>query len=227
MGFLSAILERRRREGQLRSLAQRARESLRAGDVAGAIGLCRRMQPGPEAEAALAEVERDLLLGETAEAADAAFEALSRISGVLQETLAELAEHLGEAAYKPGWRQIERRLPTVLFHFTDLSNLPLILSRGAILSRLRLELEGIQPERPGGDGRSWWQDRSKGVLDYVHLSFSAPHPMLFAAAARIPRPVYFAINPRLTLRKETLFSDRNATDTEAVTGGSVQDCEGV
>lgn len=68
-----------------------------------------------------------------------------------------------------------------LFHFTDVSNLPLMESEGGILSLRELEAREIEVPKPGGNEWSRDADRMKGLDGYVHLCLRPNHPMEFRA----------------------------------------------
>lgn len=139
----------------------------------------------------------------------------ANLSSTREITLNFLLEQLGRSAYKDGWEDAVPWLPERLYHFTDIENLPLILTSRKLMSWDLMTSSGIHPVKPGGDTQSRWRDHRLGLGNWIHLAVRAPHPMLFAAAKRIRRPVYFAFDSSLALQKSARFSDRNATDAGA------------
>lgn len=82
------------------------------------------------------------------------------------------------------------------FHFTDTRNLPSIREHG-LLSLRELGARGIPIPAPGGNPLSQEIDVSRGLDAYVHLSFTASHPMDYRAKmdGRIERSKYLQIDP--------------------------------
>jgi len=86
---------------------------------------------------------------------------------------------------------------TVLYHFTDRRNLPLIREHGGLFSMAELTKRGIQIPAPGGNQWSRDADGLKGMDQYVHLCFRANHPMEYLArqASRIGDSIFLEIHP--------------------------------
>jgi hypothetical protein len=74
-----------------------------------------------------------------------------------------------------------------LYHFTDRSCLPSIANSG-LLSWVGLEKAGIVGKK-GSSELSRALDRRKGLGDFVRLSFSPKHPMLFVALKEVGWPI--------------------------------------
>lgn len=97
-----------------------------------------------------------------------------------------------------------------LYHFTDRSNLDSILRNG-LVSWYTMEQENLKG-RCGGNQASREMDESKGLEDFVRLSFTRSHPMMFVCAkdGRVPDPVILEISLNVVSRPGTLFSNMNA-----------------
>ena len=105
---------------------------------------------------------------------------------------------------------------TRLYHFTDRSCLPSIATFG-LLSWVGLEKACIFGKK-GSSELSRALDESKGLGDFVRLSFSPKHPMMFVALkeGRLVDPVVLEVNLGIVLTSGTLFSDRNAAASTAL-----------
>lgn len=116
---------------------------------------------------------------------------------------------------------------TCLYHFTDERNLQSIKEQGGLLSWAYCENNGIKIPMPGGGELSRRLDIKKGLQDYVRLSFTKNHPMMFIAKdeGRITTPVILEIDPEVITFETTKFSNKNATITrENVSiGNSIDD----
>ncbi len=120
---------------------------------------------------------------------------------------------------------LHTNLITDLYHFTDKENLPSIKKHGGLYSWYRCLNNGIIIERPGGNELSRLLDSSKGLENYVRLSFNPYPPMLFAAvkSGRILNPVILRIDPSVVYWKSTIFSDQNAASNSARIGSQIVD----
>lgn len=112
-----------------------------------------------------------------------------------------------------------------LYHFTDLSNFESIVKNGGLYSWSYCEANEIVISRPGGSALSRELDTRRGLEDYVRMSFLKDHPMLHAARrdGRLVNPVALEIDLRALLLQSVLFSNRNATATEAEIGAELGD----
>jgi hypothetical protein len=72
-----------------------------------------------------------------------------------------------------------------LYHFTNVNNLPGIRRLGGIFSTVRLNEMG-EVFCAGGDEASLVLDRQCGMDQFVHLCFTAGHPMAFRVRERNP-----------------------------------------
>lgn len=100
-----------------------------------------------------------------------------------------------------------------LYHFTDRKNIPSIKQHGGLLSWYYCNQHNINIPNPGGGSLSRDLDVSRNLQDYVRLSFTTQHPMMFVALkdGRIDDPVILKIDPSVIFLKYTIFSNMNAT----------------
>ncbi len=112
-----------------------------------------------------------------------------------------------------------------LYHFTDRDNLESIISSGGLYSWYGCEQRGIKIAKPGGSDLSRQLDKNNGLQDYVRLSFTRNHPMMYAAMqeGRISNPVILEIDIEAIGWEGTLYSDRNATRNDARRGDTLAD----
>jgi hypothetical protein len=123
-----------------------------------------------------------------------------------------------------------------LYHFTDSGNFSSIVNSGGLFSWLYCEKNGIEIERPGGSALSRELDVRSNLENFVRLSFSKDHPMLYAAKrdGRLVDPVVLEIDLRVILLQSKpflhpwpLFSNRNATANGAEIGRALDDLKKV
>lgn len=135
---------------------------------------------------------------------------------------------------KPNWPAFKSILDQnrikKLYHFTDRANLTNIINNGGLYSWCDCKRKGISIPKPGGGGPnslSWSLDSKKGLQDYVRVSFTTQHPMMYAAIndGRISDYVILEIDPEVIWWSGTLYSDMNATRNEANVGDSISDFE--
>jgi len=95
-----------------------------------------------------------------------------------------------------------------IWHFTDKSNLDLIVENKRLLSLGELKRRRINIPIPGGNDRSHDADRMKGVQEYVHLAFVDDHPMLYRAKqkGRIPNPIWLKIDSSILLEDNVRYT---------------------
>jgi len=105
-----------------------------------------------------------------------------------------------------------------VWHFTDRSNLELIVKHKGLLSLAELERRGIAIPAPGGNEWSHHADKMKEVHEYVHLAFVDDHPMLFRAKqdGRIPDPIWLKIHSSIILEKEVRFCSEVSNKSGAI-----------
>lgn len=102
---------------------------------------------------------------------------------------------------------------TKLYHFTDRDNLDSIINNGGLYSWMDCENKGIKIEKPGGGDLSRKLDTDRNLQNYVRVSFTTNHPMMYVAMndGRISNPVILEIDPEVVTWKGTKFSNMNAT----------------
>ena len=90
---------------------------------------------------------------------------------------------------------------TMLYHFTDRRNLPLIREHGGLYSADELVNRKIEVPAPGGNDWSRDADGIKGMDKYVHLCFRNTHPMEYVARqdGRISDTIYLQIHADVLL----------------------------
>ena len=104
---------------------------------------------------------------------------------------------------------------TKLYHFTDQSNISSIKKLG-LFSWSHLVGNAIKTVC-GGNSRSHKMDKEADRHDFVRLSFTPNHPMMFACKkdGRITNPVVLEVDINVILLPDTLFADRNANKKDA------------
>ncbi len=114
-----------------------------------------------------------------------------------------------------------------LYHFTDRKNLESIKRNGGLYSWDFCEKNNILITNPGGDSLSRTLDRRHRLENYVRLSFSRNHPMMYVAKKqnRIENPIILEIDPEVIFWKNTKFSDKNATRNDVNVGQELVDFE--
>lgn len=121
------------------------------------------------------------------------------------------------AKYNPDREEIIRILRNngiqCFYHFTARENLSSIRQLGGLFSWYSMEQRGKVIPCPGGGGLSRQLDQSRGLEDYVRLSFTRNHPMMYVAwnEGRIANPVVLKINIDVAALKGTKYSNKNAT----------------
>ena len=100
-----------------------------------------------------------------------------------------------------------------LYHFTDRDNIESIILNGGLYSWMDCERKGIHISKPGGGSLSRQLDGSRNLEDYVRVSFTTEHPMMYVAMkdGRISNPVILDIDPEVVTWKDSKFSNMNAT----------------
>lgn len=112
-----------------------------------------------------------------------------------------------------------------LYHFTDRENLKSIIDNGGLYSWADCDVKGINISKPGGGDLSKSLDRRDNLQNYVRVSFTTEHPMMYVAMndGRITNPVILEIDPEVIYDSETKYADRNATRNGANVGGTFDD----
>ena len=117
---------------------------------------------------------------------------------------------------KSNWQEFEQVLNenriTKLYHFTDRDNLESIIKNGGLYSWMDCERKGIKINKPGGSPVSRQLDSGRNLEDYVRVSFTTQHPMMYVAMkdGRISNPVILEIDPEVIYWNETLYANLNA-----------------
>lgn len=114
---------------------------------------------------------------------------------------------------------------TKLYHFTDRDNLDSIVSNGGLYSWADCEAKGITISKPGGSAQSRSLDSRDGLQNFVRISFTPQHPMMYVAMndGRISNPIILEIDLEVILDTTSKFANMNATKTGANVGSSLDD----
>lgn len=117
---------------------------------------------------------------------------------------------------KSNWQEFKAVLDehriTKLYHFTDRDNLESIIKSGGLYSWMDCDRKGIKINKPGGSAASRQLDSSRNLEDYVRVSFTTQHPMMYVAMkdGRISNPVILEIDPEVIYWNESLYANLNA-----------------
>ena len=117
---------------------------------------------------------------------------------------------------KSNWQEFKAVLDehriTKLYHFTDRDNLESIIKNGGLYSWMDCDRKGIKINKPGGSSASRQLDSSRNLEDYVRVSFTTQHPMMYVAMkdGRISNPVILEIDPEVIYWSESLYANLNA-----------------
>lgn len=117
----------------------------------------------------------------------------------------------------------------VLYHFTDRANLESIAINGGLYSWKSCEKKGIKIAKAGGVGFGRDLDSKYGLEDYVRLSFTKEHPMMYSAIndGRIQDPVILEIDLEVVYWVHTIFSDTNATKSGHLMGEALENFQNI
>ncbi|AMQ56272.1 DarT ssDNA thymidine ADP-ribosyltransferase family protein [Algoriphagus sanaruensis] len=128
---------------------------------------------------------------------------------------------------KSNWRDLKKVLQenniTILYHFTDHSNLKSIKENGGLYSWYYCDKNNIVIPMTGNSSLGRSLDLEFGLEDYVRLSFIKDHPMKHVAMneGRITRPYLLKVSIEVCYFENTRFSDMNAADRRHTNGDSV------
>ena len=134
---------------------------------------------------------------------------------------------------KPNWIEFETILKenniNTLYHFTAKSNIKSIISNGGLYSWHYLDLNNIAIPYPGGDSLSRDLDKQYRLQDFVRLSFTKKHPMMYTAQneGRISSPVILEVDINVCYFSKTQFANMNATKTGHNCGDSLNDLKAI
>ena len=123
---------------------------------------------------------------------------------------------------KSNWQEFKAVLEvhgiTKLYHFTDRDNLESIIMNGGLYSWMDCERKGIKVNKPGGSTVSRQLDTSRSLGDYVRLSFTTQHPMMYVAMkdGRISNPVILEIDLEVVYWNESIYANLNAASYKAI-----------
>ena len=132
---------------------------------------------------------------------------------------------------KSNWQEFKAVLDehkiVKLYHFTDRDNLESIIKNGGLYSWMDCERKGIKIAKPGGGNLSRQLDSGRNLEDYVRVSFTTQHPMMYVAMkdGRISNPVILEIDIDVVYWKDTIYSNLNATKhtIKPIIGGTISD----
>jgi hypothetical protein len=131
------------------------------------------------------------------------------------------------AYFKSEWNKIRKVLfdneINTLFHFTDKANLKSIKKHGGLYSWQHCISNKIHIPSPGGNELSRNLDKNKGLEDYVRVSFTRNHPMMFVEHTRDKNNIILEIDSEIAYLKSTLYSDVNANRNSAIIGKDLSD----
>lgn len=136
----------------------------------------------------------------------------------------ELKEKKLLEKYKYDWKlyrkYLKKRKIDCIYHFTDKRNLKSIIDNDGLFSLRACEENNIIINKPGGNQLSHNLDRKASLDNFIRLSFTANHPMMYFAISdgRIENPVILKINPEVIYWLKSKYSDSNATSKNAVIG---------
>ena len=117
---------------------------------------------------------------------------------------------------KTNWHEFKTVLDehgiTKLYHFTDRDNLESIIKNGGLYSWMDCERKGIKINKPGGSIASRQLDSGRNLENYVRVSFTTQHPMMYVAMkdGRISNPVILEIDPEVIYWNDSLYANLNA-----------------
>lgn len=116
-----------------------------------------------------------------------------------------------------------------LYHFTDRANLQSIRDNKGLYSWYFCVSNNIEITRPGGGTLSRELDRHYSTHDFVRLSFTKSHPMMFKACKekRIVAPVVIEIDIEAAFFENTQFSNMNATKTGHSCGSNISNLNNI
>lgn len=129
---------------------------------------------------------------------------------------------------KENWREIENIFKqngiVKLYHFTDKANLPLIKINNGLFSWDYCIKNNIKVPYFGGGELSRSLDSKANLQNYVRVSFTRQHPMMYVAQkdGRIQNPIILEISLEVAYLLNTKYSDRNATKNGARIGNDIE-----
>ncbi|MGL4363546.1 MAG: DarT ssDNA thymidine ADP-ribosyltransferase family protein [Cellulosilyticaceae bacterium] len=134
---------------------------------------------------------------------------------------------------KNNWQDFQRVLSqnsiSRLYHFTDAANLDSIIRYGGLFSWDYCNKHNIVIPQKGGGDLSRALDKHYGLEDYVRVSFTPKHPMMFAACrdGRLKKPIVLEISLDVCYFQDTRFSNMNATKNGHREGRELEDLKAI
>lgn len=129
--------------------------------------------------------------------------------------------------FKSDWEEYKKVITAnnihTLFHFTDAANLTSIKKHDGLYSWSHCEKNNISITNPGGNKLSRNLDKSKGLEDYVRVSFTRSHPMMFVEPIRNRSNIILEIDPEVIFWKKTQYANKNATANDVNVGSTLKD----
>lgn len=129
--------------------------------------------------------------------------------------------------FKSDWEKFKEILSDkniyTLYHFTDRSNLKSIKKHKGLYSWHHCATNGISIPVPGGNQLSRDLDTRKGLQDFVRVSFTRSHPMMFVQPIRNRNNVILEIDPEVIFWNETQYANKNATRNDVNVGSTIDD----
>lgn len=139
----------------------------------------------------------------------------------------QVVEEYQRTKFKANWKDYNEVLLEhgirSLYHFTDRSNLESIKRHGALLSWYYCQTNGIDIPVPGGNQLSRELDTRKGLQDYVRVSFTRNHPMMFVQPIRSRDNIILEIDVEVVFWNKTMYANMNATRNEVKVGDTLND----
>jgi len=134
---------------------------------------------------------------------------------------------------KQNWQEFQLVLQQngviTLYHFTDRANIASIKKYGGLFSWDYCDKNEIIIPYQGGGPLSRDLDRKYSLQDYVRISFTRNHPMMFVAQneGRIQNPVILTISLDVCYFQETRFANMNATKMGHKQGKNLENLQSV
>lgn len=129
---------------------------------------------------------------------------------------------------KANWRDFQKVLQengiSILYHFTDSSNLKSIKENGGLYSWYYCGKNNIEIPMTGNSALGRSLDMEFNLEDYVRLSFIKDHPMKHVAMneGRINKPYLLKVSIEVCYYENTKFSNMNAADRRHTNDDSIE-----
>lgn len=135
--------------------------------------------------------------------------------------------------FKTNWEEYKSLIETnnikTLYHFTDRANIESIKKYGALYSWDYCLSNNISIPMPGGDDLSRDLDKRYNLQNFVRISFTRNHPMMYIALdqQRIKNPVILEIDPEIIYWQNTKYANKNATRNDVSIGSEVENFKNI